>query len=170
MKNAQYHLFNNGEEDALIRLINTPYHGAGVVKQQKADNWIREELKKVSFTEFHEKIAMHLTVNGRINIKRIFKSAEDVRIIIKLVCKIYSVSIEDIRSDSRKVDIVGVRHALIYWLNKYTSLDFKQIGKLVCRDRSTIYNSLEAYEAFRLNYSYISSRHNVFIKNIEEYV
>lgn len=71
---------------------------------------------------------------------------ETVQKILGVVCKHFSVALEDIKSKSKKHEVVEARHCAVYLIRLMTPLSLKQIGTMFERDHSTIMNSLAVME------------------------
>lgn len=65
------------------------------------------------------------------------------RMIMRLVCKFYDLSIEQIISESREGDIRKARQVLCVLLKNYTSMSYNAIGKLVNRDHATVIHCMK---------------------------
>ncbi len=70
--------------------------------------------------------------------------------IITLAARRYGVGVRDIRSPSRKENIVMARQCAMYWLRRFTGLSLPQIAKAVGRtDHTTAYFGIKAYRRKR---------------------
>ena len=59
------------------------------------------------------------------------------------VCKVTRVSMDDIKSDSRKKEIVQARHLICFCAKRFTRLNFRQIGELIGdRDHTTVISGI----------------------------
>lgn len=58
--------------------------------------------------------------------------------ITNLVCKIYGVTWTDLRSRSRKAEIVTPRQMCMYLARKYTTESYESIGKFFNRNHATV--------------------------------
>lgn len=81
-------------------------------------------------------------------VKNIVRQRKNITIdvIKKLVCKYYSISIDDIVSSSRKQSIVRPRQIAIYLSRKYTDSPLQAIGKSFNRYHATALHSIGAIE------------------------
>lgn len=72
---------------------------------------------------------------------------EDADFIIKTVCDVYGLTVEETLDSNRRGNKVDARHQMRYILRKYTKLTSKRIIQLTgATDHSTIYNSIERHE------------------------
>lgn len=56
----------------------------------------------------------------------------------------FKVSLEELRSPSRKQSLVFPRHLAMYLTRKFTKLSLSEIGELYCRDHSTVTHAVQA--------------------------
>lgn len=73
-------------------------------------------------------------------------SAPDFRHIIEFVCKSYSLSEEELKSKSRKRQIVLARNTAFYLARKHTELSLKDIGDRLGRKHSTVLKGITKVE------------------------
>lgn len=73
-------------------------------------------------------------------------SSCDIETIQEQVCRYYQVSLDDLRSRSRRKAIVHPRNVAIYLTRKFTDLSLESIGKLFDRNHSTVLYSLNTTE------------------------
>lgn len=66
--------------------------------------------------------------------------------IIKTVCSVFELSPENLRSRSRKRNIVVARNTAFYLARKYTELTLKDIGRLFNRRHSTVIKGITNIE------------------------
>jgi chromosomal replication initiator protein len=62
--------------------------------------------------------------------------------IIRVVCKKYGVTEEDIKSKKKTDTVTNARQVAIYFIRKNTDLSLDEIGKIFGRDHSTVIYSL----------------------------
>lgn len=63
--------------------------------------------------------------------------------IINVVCEMFNVDVEDVKSRSRKRNFTEPRQIAIYFIRQKTNLSLKKIGAIFSRDHSTVINSIE---------------------------
>ena len=72
-----------------------------------------------------------------------------VMLIKEVVSKIYNINFQEMVKKSRQRHRVDARHALCYFLRKYTNLSYKNIGKVLeNRNHATILSSCRTYQDF----------------------
>lgn len=71
---------------------------------------------------------------------------ETVQKILGAVCSHYKVSVEDIKSKTKRHEVAEARHCAVYLIRLMTPLSLKQIGQMFERDHSTIKNSVDVIE------------------------
>jgi len=81
-------------------------------------------------------------------VKNIVRNRKDISIdaIKKLVCKYYSISVNEIISSSRKQSIVRPRQIAIFLSRRYTDAPLQEIGKSYNRYHATALHSINAIE------------------------
>lgn len=72
--------------------------------------------------------------------------APDFGHIIEFVCKSYSLSENELKSKSRKRQIVLARNTAFYLARKHTDLSLKDIGERLCRRHSTVLKGITKVE------------------------
>ena len=95
--------------------------------------------------------------------------------IIYIVSNYFNVSLEDIKSRSRKRDLVNARFFIIYYLRKCCNMRYSKIGKIFNRDHSTaihaynqVMNLIEYDEEFRNDFIAIGKKIHVLDSNCIE--
>ncbi len=73
-------------------------------------------------------------------------AAPDYGHIIDFVCKSYSLSHDELKSKSRKRQIVLARNTAFYLARKHTELSLKAIGEKLCRRHSTVLKGITKVE------------------------
>jgi len=63
--------------------------------------------------------------------------------VVRAVASSFQVSYKDLLSPSRIPEVLFPRHMATYLIEKNTEFDYTQIGTMVNRDRSNVYNSLK---------------------------
>lgn len=76
----------------------------------------------------------------------VHNASPDIAHIIEFVCKCYSLSEEDLRSKSRKRDIVQARNTAFYLARKHTEMSLKSIGERLGRKHSTVLKGITKVE------------------------
>jgi chromosomal replication initiator protein len=66
--------------------------------------------------------------------------------VISMVCKNYQVSIDEIRSKSRKKEVSWPRQVICFLLYRMGNLSYKEIGFRVMRDHATVIHSVKVVE------------------------
>ncbi len=74
------------------------------------------------------------------------KSTPSMEEIIKTVCSVFELSPENLRSRSRKKNIVTARNTAFYLARKYTDLTLKEIGRRFNRRHSTVIKGITNIE------------------------
>lgn len=67
-----------------------------------------------------------------------------INVILDVVCHDFCVSVEDLRSDSRKAIFRHPRHVAIHLLRHHTKLTLKDLGGLFNRHHTTVMSALES--------------------------
>ena len=65
---------------------------------------------------------------------------------IRLVCKKYNVTEDDLKSTKRTQSIANARHIAIYLLKKVTDLSHKEVGNILNRNHATVIASLNTVD------------------------
>ena len=65
---------------------------------------------------------------------------------LRLVCKKYNVTEEDLKSTKRTQSIANARHVAIYVLKKVTDLSHKEVGNILNRNHATVIASLNTVD------------------------
>jgi len=73
-------------------------------------------------------------------------SAPDFRNILEFICKSYSLSVDELKSKSRKRQIVLARNTAFYLARKHTELSLKDIGDKLGRRHSTVLKGITKVE------------------------
>lgn len=73
-------------------------------------------------------------------------SSPDFAHIIEFICKCYELSEEELRSKSRKRDVVLARNTAFYLARKHTELSLKSIGERLGRKHSTVLKGITKVE------------------------
>jgi chromosomal replication initiation ATPase DnaA len=60
--------------------------------------------------------------------------------IAEIVCNYYGCEIEDLKSNSRKVEIIILRKHFAYFARTEAKLSLKEVGKMIGKDHATILN------------------------------
>jgi chromosomal replication initiator protein len=76
----------------------------------------------------------------------VHNASPDLAHIIEFVCKCYSLSEEDLRSKSRKRDVVLARNTAFYLARKHTEMSLKSIGERLGRKHSTVLKGITKVE------------------------
>lgn len=72
--------------------------------------------------------------------------------IIQTVCKIWSVSLDDVCGRCRKRELVFARMTIANFLREYTPLSTTEVGALISRNHSTVIHYIKTYkDEFRFN-------------------
>jgi chromosomal replication initiator protein len=85
----------------------------------------------------------------------------------KLVCKAYSITINEIISKSRKRRIVRPRQVAIYLARKYTDASLQAIGKSFKRYHATALHSISAIERELKSNPAMKEEVNILCKKLE---
>lgn len=70
-------------------------------------------------------------------------------IIIKAVSKALSVSLQELKSKSRKDEIVEARFIIFFLLTSYTGLKPREIGEIFNKDRTSVCFGVKTYQKHR---------------------
>lgn len=70
----------------------------------------------------------------------------DYRNIIEFICKSYNLSEDELKSKSRKRQVVLARNTAFYLARKHTELSLKAIGERLCRRHSTVLKGITKVE------------------------
>ncbi|MGE4423262.1 MAG: chromosomal replication initiator protein DnaA [Pseudodesulfovibrio sp.] len=73
-------------------------------------------------------------------------ASPDIAHIISFICKCYELSEEELRSKSRKRDVVLARNTAFYLARKHTELSLKSIGERLGRKHSTVLKGITKVE------------------------
>ncbi|MBI9087572.1 MAG: hypothetical protein JEZ11_28550, partial [Desulfobacterales bacterium] len=73
-------------------------------------------------------------------------SAPDFGHIIEFICKSYSLSEDELKSKSRKHQVVLARNTAFYLARKHTELSLKAIGEKLGRRHSTVFKGITKVE------------------------
>lgn len=93
-----------------------------------------------------------------------------VDLIKKVVSEYYKISIDDIISKSRKLEIVIARHMAIYLTKMLTPLSLKMIGaNFGKRDHSTVLHSCQTIENYIETDTKVKEAYNYFIDLLKSY-
>lgn len=76
----------------------------------------------------------------------VHNAAPDYAHIIDFICRSYSLSEDELRSKSRKRQIVLARNTAFYLARKHTELSLKDIGEKLCRRHSTVLKGITKVE------------------------
>lgn len=68
----------------------------------------------------------------------------DKQKIIITICNIYDIPFSEVKSDSRRTEVVEPRMVISYFLRKYTRLSLCSIGSVFNRQHSTTYHNIRA--------------------------
>jgi hypothetical protein len=74
---------------------------------------------------------------------------EYMKIIAKVVMKPYQVSYDDLKSRSKKRDLVIIRHLIMALARKHTKLPFEDIGAHIGRDHTTAMHACKKVSGYR---------------------
>jgi chromosomal replication initiator protein len=66
--------------------------------------------------------------------------------IMELTARCYEMSVEDLRSRSRRAHVVKPRHFAMYLCRRYTDASLKEIGRAFGRDHTSVMHALQAVE------------------------
>jgi len=66
--------------------------------------------------------------------------------IMRLTARCYELSVDDLRSRSRRAHIVKPRHFAMYLCRRYTDASLKEIGRAFGRDHTSVMHALHAVE------------------------
>lgn len=68
--------------------------------------------------------------------------------IADIVCAEFGLTFEEVNNQSRRRELVYVRHAIAYWCKKATNMSFKTIGTIFepSRDHSSVMHSCTTWE------------------------
>jgi chromosomal replication initiator protein len=92
-----------------------------------------------------EEINLELAKQVLSNIVQEIDTEVGVDYIQKMVAEHHSVSVEDLKSKSRKRELVAARQVAMYFTKKYTNHSLKSIGNYFGkRDHSTVIHALQA--------------------------
>lgn len=70
--------------------------------------------------------------------------------IAKRICRVFGVTVVDLRSPRRDIETVWARQAVYYWARRQTPLSLPQIGRLMGgRDHTTVMYGLAKYQQRR---------------------
>ena len=87
--------------------------------------------------------------------------------ILLSISKKYGVSVEDIKSKKKTDNIANARHISVYIIRRLTDLSLKEIGKILCRDHSTIISSVNKVELNMRTIKNYENDINLLIKEIK---
>lgn len=94
--------------------------------------------------------------------------------IIQEVSEHCKVTVQSMRSDSRKNNIVKARHLVFYFMRVYTKLSLHEIGGIMFRDHASVLhgctsikNQIESYAFFRKEILPLESRIKVLVEGRE---
>lgn len=76
----------------------------------------------------------------------VHNAAPDFRNIIEFICKSYSLSVDELKSKSRKRQIVLARNTAFYLARKHTEMSLKDIGDKLGRRHSTVLKGITKVE------------------------
>lgn len=76
----------------------------------------------------------------------VYNSAPDLNHIIEFICKSYSLSEDELKSKSRKSQVVLARNTAFYLARKHTDLSLKSIGDKLGRRHSTVLKGITKVE------------------------
>lgn len=65
--------------------------------------------------------------------------------VARVVCAVHNVSMEAILADHRQLAITTARSHLMYLARKHLNMRWSEIGRLMCRDHSTIVSGVERF-------------------------
>ena len=71
---------------------------------------------------------------------------ENVKIIIRQVCKFFGVTDQELRSSSRERRLTEPRQAAFYYMRKYTRKGTQEIGRVFNRDHATVLHACRTVE------------------------
>lgn len=69
--------------------------------------------------------------------------------IIAQVCAAYDVTLEDLRSRSRRAALVRARHAAMYAVRQHTDLSYPAIGRFFNRHHTAVMHAVDRMEGAR---------------------
>jgi len=76
----------------------------------------------------------------------VHNASPDIGHIITFICKCYAMSEDELRSKSRKRDVVLARNTAFYLARKHTELSLKSIGEHLGRKHSTVLKGITKVE------------------------
>ncbi|MBX3045108.1 MAG: hypothetical protein KIT33_15085 [Candidatus Kapabacteria bacterium] len=69
--------------------------------------------------------------------------------IFSLISEVLGFKTDQIKSRSRKYDLVDARHITVYLLRNYTGLTLVEIGNMIKRHHTTVVNSIKKAKDYR---------------------
>lgn len=75
---------------------------------------------------------------SRINVRSIIAAEMESEKVIEMVCAYFGLSLDDINKPSQKRVIVYKRQMIMYFLAYYTTMTYKEIGRIFGKDHTTV--------------------------------
>jgi chromosomal replication initiator protein len=86
-----------------------------------------------------------------------------------IVSQYPGITIEQVLSKSRKMEVVEVRHVSMYIIKQSTGMAPIHIGKLFNRDRTSVVHCLQKVEEYRRLYSQYNHKIKSLTKNVQRW-
>lgn len=90
-------------------------------------------------------------------------------VILNLVCEFYCIEIETIKKVSRKRSIVWPRQVCMYLMAYYTAISLFDIGKIFCKDHTTVIHSKDTVQDLMCSDEDIKEQINYLIKKLDDH-
>lgn len=69
-------------------------------------------------------------------------------IVVKDVCRRYDLSVDDLKSECRKRDLVFPRHLAMYLIKQRTGLSLSKIGEMFNRDHTSVMHAIRTIQNY----------------------
>ncbi len=88
--------------------------------------------------------------------------------ITNTILRHYKISMEELRSKSRKADLVEARQVICYFLYQRLDISLAKIGAIILRDHSTVLHSVKKVQEYIETYKHFRERLEKIEKDIDK--
>lgn len=128
-------VFENEKMDLMSWVVIDPFTDEPIPLQIAFETYMKMKGRNLFFTDCN-----------KLDILNLFKNKLKIKQILTAVCKVYSLSIEEICSSNRRREYSEARQMFCYLSCEYTLNTLRTIGELIKRDHSTVLASRKRFE------------------------